>query len=150
MPYCYRNHQLFFQILKLFSGISSNDAGFESISQFNFDFFLTTLYYFQFAYVLFISGGTILLLYHNFKRIGKVMFWVLVILPVLIFLSTTLTIYEEINPTGLVAQATPIDYMIPILLMNYSALAVGVIFGLSFILVGRLSVDEHLFILTND
>jgi hypothetical protein len=113
----------------------SNDAGNESSSP--FDFFLFSLYYFQFAYVLLISGGTVLLLYHNFKRIGKVKFWVLVCLPTLIFLSTTLTIYQDINPTGLVAQATPIDYMIPILLMNYSALAVGVIFGLSFILVGR-------------
>jgi hypothetical protein len=113
----------------------SNDAGNESSSQ--FDFFLSSLYYFQFAYVLLISGGTVLLLYHNFKRIGKIKFWVLVSLPTLIFLSTTLTIYQQINPTGLVAQATPIDYMIPILLMNYSALAVGVIFGLSFILVGR-------------
>jgi hypothetical protein len=113
----------------------SNDAGNESSSP--FDFFLSSLYYFQFAYVLLISGGTVLLLYHNFKRIGKIKFWVLVSLPTLIFLSTTLTIYQDINPTGLVAQATPIDYMIPILLMNYSALAVGVIFGLSFILVGR-------------
>jgi hypothetical protein len=115
-------------------GISS-DAGNESNSP--FDFFLSSLYYFQFGYVLLISGGTVLLLYHNFKRIGKIKFWVLVSLPTLIFLSTTLTIYQQINPTGLVAQATPIDYMIPILLMNYSALAVGVIFGLSFILVGR-------------
>jgi hypothetical protein len=115
-------------------GISS-DAGLESSSQ--FDFFLSSLYYFQFAYVLLISGGTVLLLYHNFKRIGKVKFWVLVTLPVLIYLSTTLTIYQDINPTGLVAQATPIDYMIPILLMNYSALAVGIIFGISFILIGR-------------
>jgi hypothetical protein len=113
----------------------SNDVGNESSSP--FDFFLSSLYYFQFAYVLLISGGTVLLLYHNFKRIGKIKFWVLVSLPTLIFLSTTLTIYQQINPTGLVAQATPIDYMIPILLMNYSALAVGVIFGLSFILVGR-------------
>jgi len=113
----------------------SNDAGNESSSL--FDFFLSSLYYFQFAYVLLISGGTVLLLYHNFKRIGRIKFWVLVSLPTLIFLSTTLTIYQQINPTGLVAQATPIDYMIPILLMNYSALAVGVIFGLSFILVGR-------------
>jgi hypothetical protein len=113
----------------------SNDAGNESSSP--FDFFLSSLYYFQFAYVLLISGGTVLLLYHNFKRIGKIKFWVLVSLPTLIFLSTTLTIYQQINPTGLVVQATPIDYMIPILLMNYSALAVGIIFGLSFILVGR-------------
>jgi hypothetical protein len=115
-------------------GISS-DAGNESSSP--FDFFLSSLYYFQFVYVLLISGGTVLLLYHNFKRIGKIKFLVLVSLPTLIFLSTTLTIYQDINPTGLVAQATPIDYMIPILLMNYSALAVGVIFGVSFILVGR-------------
>jgi hypothetical protein len=107
----------------------SNDVDNESSSP--FDFFLSSLYYFQFVYVLLISGGTVLLLYHNFKRIGKIKFWVLVSLPTLIFLSTTLTIYQQINPTGLVVQATPIYYMIPILLMNYSALAVGIIFGLS-------------------
>ncbi|HEY9386670.1 MAG TPA: hypothetical protein VIP70_06495 [Nitrososphaeraceae archaeon] len=115
-------------------GISS-DEDIELSSQ--FDFFLSGLYYFQVAYVLLIWGGTVLLLYHNFKRIGKIKFWVLVTLPIPIFLGISMTIYQDINPTGLVAQATPSDYIIPILLMNYSGLAVGVIFGLSFILIGR-------------
>jgi hypothetical protein len=112
----------------------SDDSGSELSSL--FDFFLSGLYHFQTAYVLLI-GGTVILLYNNLKKIGKVKFWILVTLLVAIFLGITMTIYQDINPIGLVAQATPVDYMIPILLMNYSALAVGIIFGLSFILVGR-------------
>jgi hypothetical protein len=114
-------------------GVSDED----SEVNYQFDFVLQILYYFQTAFILLIWGGTILLLYHNFKWIGRVKFWVLVILPVVTFLSTLLTIYQEINPTGLVAQAFSSNLMIPILVLNYSGLAVGIIFGLSFILVGR-------------
>ena len=103
----------------------------------NVSYVLMLLYYFQTIFILFIWGGTVLLLYHNLKRIGRVKFWTFVILPVLTFLSTLISFYGEIAPTSPVSEAISSNLMIPILLLNYSALAVGIIFGLSFIVIGR-------------
>jgi hypothetical protein len=111
------------------------DPGFEEGSAVSF--VLSTLYYFQTTFILLLWGGTVLLLYHNFKRIGRVKFWVLVTLPVITFMSILISFYQELAPTSPVTEAISSNFMIPILLLNYSALAVGVIFGLSFILIGR-------------
>jgi hypothetical protein len=39
------------------------------------------------GFILLLWAGTVLLLYHNFKRIGQVKFWVLVTLPVISFIK---------------------------------------------------------------
>jgi hypothetical protein len=57
--------------------------------------------------------------------------------PYVSFMSILLSIYQDIAPTSPVTEAISSNFMIPILLLNYSGLAVGVIFGLSFILIGR-------------
>jgi hypothetical protein len=98
---------------------------------------LSIQYYLQTIFILLLWGGTVLLLYHNFKRIGRVKFWVLVTLPIVSFMSIFITFYQDIAPTSPVTEAISSNFMIPILLLNYSGLAVGVIFGLSFILIGR-------------
>ena len=89
------------------------------------------------AFVLLLWGGTVLLLYHNFKRIGQVKFWVLVTLPVISFMGILTLIIQEIAPTSLAPILTPSNLMIPIWLLYYSGLSMGVIIGLSFILIGR-------------
>jgi hypothetical protein len=110
------------------------DPGFEEGSAVSF--ILSILYYFQTTFILLLWGGTVLLLYHNFKRIGRVKFWILVSLPIVSFMSIFISFYQEIAPTSPVTEAISSNFMIPILLLNYSGLAVGVIFGLSFILIG--------------
>jgi hypothetical protein len=77
------------------------------------------------------------MLYHNFKRIGQVKFWVLVTLPVISFMGILTVIYQEIAPTSLAPLLTPSNLMIPTWLLYYSGLSMGVIIGLSFILIGR-------------
>ena len=111
------------------------DPGFEEGSAVSF--ILSILYYFQTTFILLLWGGTVLLLYHNFKRIGRVKFWILVSLPIVSFMSIFISFYQEIAPISPVTEAISLNFMIPILLLNYSGLAVGVIFGLSFILIGR-------------
>lgn len=111
------------------------DPGFEEGSAVYF--ILSILYYFQTTFILLLWGGTVLLLYHNFKRIGRVKFWILVSLPIVSFMSIFISFYQDIAPTSPVTEAISSNFMIPILLLNYSGLAVGVIFGLSFMLIGR-------------
>jgi hypothetical protein len=89
------------------------------------------------AFVLLLWGGTVMLLYHNFKRIGQIKFWVLVTLPVISFMGILTLIIQEIAPTSLAPLLTPSNLMIPIWLLYYSGLSMGVIIGLSFILIGR-------------
>ena len=89
------------------------------------------------AFVLLLWGGTVVLLYHNFKRIGQVKFWVLVTLPVISFMGILTVLYQELAPTSLAPILTPPNLMIPIWLLYYSGLSMGVIIGLSFILIGR-------------
>jgi hypothetical protein len=89
------------------------------------------------AFVLLLWGGTVVMLYHNFKRIGQVKFWVLVTLPVISFMGILTVIYQELAPTSLAPILTPSNLMIPIWLLYYSGLSMGVIIGLSFILIGR-------------
>jgi hypothetical protein len=89
------------------------------------------------AFILLLWGGTVVVLYHNFKRIGRVKFWVFVTLPVISFMSILLYIYEEIAPTSPVPEAPSLNLIIQIFLLNYAGLSQGVVIGLSFILIGR-------------
>jgi hypothetical protein len=89
------------------------------------------------AFILLLWGGTVVLLYHNFKRIGRVKFWVFVTLPVISFMSLLIYIYEEIAPTSPVPEVPSLNLIIQILLLNYAGLSQGVVIGLSFILIGR-------------
>ena len=59
------------------------DPGYEegTAALFLLNFVLSIQYYFQTIFILLLWGGTVLLLYHNFKRIGRIKFWILVSLP---------------------------------------------------------------------
>ncbi len=89
------------------------------------------------AFVLLLWGGTVVLLYQNFKRIGQVKFWALVTLPVISFMGILTVIYQELAPTSLAPLLTASNLMIPLWLLYYSGLSMGVIIGLSFILIGH-------------
>jgi hypothetical protein len=89
------------------------------------------------AFVLLLWAGTVVLLYRNFKKIGQVKFWVLVTLPVISFMGILTVLYQEIAPTSLAPLLSPSNLMIPLWLLYYSGLSMGVIIGLSFILIGR-------------
>jgi hypothetical protein len=89
------------------------------------------------GFILLLWAGTVVLLYHNFKRIGRVKFWVFVTLPVISFMSILIYIYEEIAPTSPVPEVPSLNLIIQILLLNYAGLSQGVVMGLSFILIGR-------------
>ena len=89
------------------------------------------------AFILLLWAGTVMLLYNNFKRVGRVKFWVLVTLPVISFMGILTVIYQEIAPTSLASVPTTSNLMIPVWLLYYSGLSMGVIIGLSFILIGR-------------
>ena len=99
---------------------------------------LDLIYYSQTVYILLLWGGTVLLLYHNYKRVGQAKFWTLVSLPVIAFMSIFLSFYQDIAPTSPVTEAISSNFFIPILLLLYSGYGVSVIWGLSFIFVGRI------------
>jgi len=93
------------------------------------------------AYYLLAWGGTIILLYHNIRRIGKARFWILVTTPMLFFMSFYVTFYQTLNPpspTGTLGSA-----IIPLLIIIFSAIAALILFGLAFYSIAR-SISEKI------
>ena len=89
------------------------------------------------AFIVLTWGGTLMTIRHNIRRIGKVKFWALALLPLIYFLSNVVTVYQEIYPHSTVTQAISENFAIPILLGSASVIACGILFGLSFLLIGR-------------
>lgn len=90
----------------------------------------------QTGYFVLIWAATVLLLYHNMKRLGKLRFWGLVVPPILFFMSFYITFYETLNPPN--PEEIP-PLMVYILLVIYSMITAGVFFGVGFLSVGRSS-----------
>jgi hypothetical protein len=88
---------------------------------------------------LFNWGGTIMLLYHNIRRVGKVRFWILVTTPMLFFMSFYVTFYQSLNPPG--PAQTLASVFIPLLIIVFSALAAVILFGVAFYSIAR-SIKE--------
>ncbi len=92
----------------------------------------------QTAFILLLWGGAVLLLYHNFRRIGKARFWVLVGFPIVTLVGHLVYYYLDIGLTSPIAEPMSPSYqLIAMLLLLYSGIAVGVVIGLGFILIGR-------------
>jgi hypothetical protein len=87
------------------------------------------------AYFLLIWAGTILILYHNTQRVGRVKFWALVIPPILFFMGFYITFYETINPPDPDTEQLP--PLAIILIILYSAMAAGILFGAAFFSIAR-------------
>lgn len=98
---------------------------------------VTSQSYSYIVYFLFIWGGTIMILRHNIKRIGRIKFWALVLLPVVYFMSYYVTLYEDIYPESAVTQALSENFAIPILLGSISSIACGILFGIGFLSIAK-------------
>jgi hypothetical protein len=99
---------------------------------------LVVLHQTQTAYILLLWGGSVLLLYHNFRRIGKARFWVLVGFPIVSLTGHLVYYYLDIGLTSLVADPmSPPGQLLATLFLLYSGIAVGVVIGLGFVLIGR-------------
>jgi hypothetical protein len=94
------------------------------------------------GYFLLMWGGTILLLRHNIKRVGRVKFWILVSFPVVFFLSYEVSYYQTFYPSSPVTTAISSNLMLPIWLDTYAITVSGVLFGIGFRSVSR-SVSQH-------
>jgi hypothetical protein len=90
------------------------------------------------AFTLLLWGGAVLLLYHNFRRIGKTRFWVLVGFPIVSLVGHLVYYYLDIGLTSVVADPmSPPGQLISTLFLFYSGIAVGIVIGLGFVLIGR-------------
>jgi hypothetical protein len=87
------------------------------------------------AYFVLVWAGTILILHHNIQRIGRVKFWILVILPILFFMGFYITFYQTINPPDPDTEQLP--PLAIILIILYSAMAAGILFGAGFLSISK-------------
>jgi hypothetical protein len=94
------------------------------------------------GYFVLTWAGTILLLIHHMKRVGKIKFWILVTLPLIYFMSYYINLYEVTNPDSPVTQALSSNFIIPILLFTYSIALCGILFGIAFYSIAR-SIKEN-------
>jgi hypothetical protein len=89
----------------------------------------------QNAYFVLVWAGTVLILRHNIQRLGKVKFWALVIPPILFFMGFYITFYETINPPDPNTEQLP--PLAIILIILYSAMAAGILFGVGFLSIAK-------------
>jgi nitrogen-specific signal transduction histidine kinase len=89
------------------------------------------------SYFLLTWSGTIIVLRHHIQRVGRIKFWIVVMLPLVYFMSYYVTLYEALHPTSPVTTALSSDLILPILLYTYSASICGVLFGFGFRFVSR-------------
>jgi hypothetical protein len=81
---------------------------------------------------LLIWGGTILLLYHNVHRIGKVKFWVLVSTPVILFSSFNLSFYQSILGPVPIGADPIMAIVVPLLLIEITGIISIILIGVGF------------------
>jgi nitrogen-specific signal transduction histidine kinase len=89
------------------------------------------------SYFLLTWSGTIIVLRHHIQRVGRIKFWIIVMLPLVYFMSYYVALYEALHPTSPVTAALSSDLILPILLYTYSASSCGVLFGFGFRSVSR-------------
>jgi hypothetical protein len=87
---------------------------------------------YSFSVYILTWGGTIMILRHNIQRIGKVKFWILVLLPIVGFMSYFVTLYQVLYPESTVTQALSENFAIPIILGSAAVSALGIFFGWGF------------------
>jgi nitrogen-specific signal transduction histidine kinase len=89
------------------------------------------------SYFLLTWSGTIIVLRHHIQRVGRIKFWIIVMLPLVYFMSYYVTLYEALHPTSPVTTALSSNLILPILLYTYSVCICGVLFGFGFRSVSR-------------
>jgi hypothetical protein len=82
-------------------------------------------------------AGTILLLVHHMKRVGRPLFGILVGLPLVLFVYLFIRNFPITNPDSEITQAlTAIDWQ-SLLIYTYSIILLGILIGVGFYSVGR-------------
>jgi signal transduction histidine kinase len=89
------------------------------------------------SYFLLTWSGTIIVLRHHIQRVGRIKFWIIVMLPLVYFMSYYVTLYQALHPNSPVTTALSSNLILPILLYTYSASICGVLFGFGFRSVSR-------------
>lgn len=95
-------------------------------------------------------GGTVLLLRHNIHRIGTIKFWTLSSLPLIVFSTIYLSLYQIVG--GSFPTDDPIGtIVIPILFIIFTGIAAAILIGLAFSFIARSlskesSIKDHLVI----
>lgn len=89
------------------------------------------------AIFLIIWAGTFMMLRHNIQRIGRIKFWALVLLPLVFFMTLYVGLYPYIFPDTAITEALPENLTMLILLYSAAPITIGILFGLSFLLIAR-------------
>jgi hypothetical protein len=90
------------------------------------------------VFTLLLWAGAVLLLYHNFRRVGKARFWILIGFPIVSLTGHLVYYYLDIGLTNVVADPmSPPGQLLATLFLFYSGIAVGIVIGLGFVLIGR-------------
>jgi hypothetical protein len=106
--------------------------------------------YTQFAYIIAMWCGSIILLHYNTKRIGKPLFWFLITVPILIFYVIDISAYDELYQMSstINKKETPVVEMLLIVILTTF---LGIINGIGFRSVGGFvktsrGIREYMFI----
>lgn len=94
------------------------------------------------AYFVVTWAGTIMLLRHHIKRVGKVRFWLVTTLPIIFFLNYYVTLYKAANPTSPINEAIPFVLGIQFLVFAWVIIICGILFGFGFRSVARAIVGS--------
>jgi len=98
--------------------------------------------YTVYAYIISMWCGSIFLLRHNIKRVGKPSFWFLVTVPIVAFYIIDISAYDELYQMSstISKQETPAIKMLLIIVFTAS---LGILNGIGFRSVGRLVKTSH-------
>jgi len=87
------------------------------------------------VYFLLTWGGTIMILYHNLRRLGKMRFWPLVIAPLLFFMGFYVAFYQQINPPT--PTETSGAVIVPLVVIIISGISSVILFGAAFFSIAK-------------
>jgi hypothetical protein len=89
------------------------------------------------GYIILTWLATIFLLRAHIRRVGRIKFWVVVILPLVYFMSYNLSLYQSLYPNSPVTTVASSSVLIPLLLLVFATTLCGILFGIGFWAVSR-------------
>ena len=129
----------------------------DSAVEFNFEcdknpfkcFIINFQTYSQFAYIILMWCGSIVLLRYNIKRVGKPLFWFLITVPIITFYVIYISAYDELYQMSSTISKTETPAIEMFLIIVFTTF-LGILNGIGFRSVGRLvktsrSIREYMF-----
>ncbi len=129
----------------------------DSAVEFNFEcdenpfkcFIINFQTYSQFAYIILMWLGSIILLSYNIKRVGKPLFWFLIAVPIITFYVVSISAYDELYQMSSTISKTETPAVEMLLIIVFTAF-LGTLNGIGFRSVGGLvktsrSIREYMF-----